>query len=886
DKQNITKGKHRFETRYYLAESQLAMDLYVQARINLENLLNLIPKTEDKIIRDSNYLLVKTYHIPQPRDTNELELGVKKAKKFIDDFPNDIRSLKLAYEVAQSYDYYSRTDDSLIAYQDFLKLSYSPTMKETESLTADDFEQLKMSATYRLGELFLARKDYENAIEIWNQYVAKFQNGPQWTEAQRGIINAEFQKGVDLIAQEKYEEAKAIWNKFIEKYPLDERTRQIMFAFGQLHYHSAKQAEDKKLTTDAESEYRKAIAEWEKLVSKYPNVEESSLALFRIGQIYEEKLMDFEKALESYQKLKWGSWYPEAQKRIKEMTEKKLQLITERIFRTNESAKVRLIVRNIEKLTVNIYKVDLEAYWRKTHSIMGIENLDIVLISPDRTQEYQVPDYKKFKLFEQNIEIPMDGAGVYAVHISEEDLEATTLVIRSDIDLIVKTSRQEALIFAEDMIKQLPVAKAKVLVSNGEKVIGEGETSEDGIFLKKLDELKETDKVSVFVVKDGNVASSSLDISDLSLSVGLTPRGYIYTDRSAYRPGQKVAIKGIIRDVKDGVYIVTPNAEYEVSIIDPQGRLLYSEVLKLSEFGTFNTEIQLDNNAFPGNYQILAKCKDDESKVWSGEFQVQLFQLEKIKLAIEFPQRVYFRGEKVTATFVATYYYGQPVTNRKIRYTLPDGRSFTEPLDAEGKLKVTFDTTPMQPDTSLVFGGTIEGEGIPWISESVFLASLEFSISIKPSTEVAITGEPFDVNVETKSIDGKPIGKELTLTAYRIVEKPSHLILSQIPWLGIPNTVSEVKVSDYKVITDAKTGKGIINIKLDQGGRYVLRASGNDRFNQPVVGQGEIFVSDDKDEVKLRVLAERSELKVGEKAKIKIYSRLETSSLALLTFEG
>ena len=886
DKQNIPKGKNRFSARYYLAESQLAMDLYIQARINLENLLNLIPKTEDKIIRDSRYLLVKTYHIPQPRDINELELGVKSAKKFIEDFPDDARSIKLAYEIAQSYDFYARSEESLKAYQEFLKLTYKSTMKETESLTVENFEQLKMSATYKLGELFLARKDYTNAIEIWNQYVAQFQSGPQWTEAQRGIINAEFQKGVDLIAQEKYDEAKATWNKFIEKYPLDERTRQIMFAFGQLHYHLAEQAEAKKLATEAESEYKKAIAEWEKLVSKYPNVEESSLALFRIGQIYEEKLMDFEKALESYRKLTWGSWYGEAQKRIKEMTEKKLQLVTERVFRTNEPAKVKLTVRNIEKLTVDIYKVDLEAYWRKTHGIIGVENLDIALISPDKTQEYQVPDYKKYKLSEQNIEIPMDGAGVYAVHISEEDLEATTLVIRSDIDVIVKISRQEALVFAEDMIKQSPVAKARVLISNGEKVISEGETGEDGIFLKKIDELKEADLVSVFVIKDSNVASNSLNISDLSLSVGLTARGYIYTDKSAYRPGQKVAIKGIIRDVNDGVYIVTPDAEYEISVIDSQGRLLYSEVLKLSKFGTFNTEIQLDDNAFPGNYQILAKSKDDESKVWSGEFQVQLFQLEKIKLAIEFPQKVYFRGEKIEATFIATYYYGQPVTNRKVRYTLPDGRSFTEPLDAEGKLKVTFDTTPMQPDTMLTFGGTIEGEGIPWTSETIFLASLEFSISVKPSTEIAISGEPFDVIVETKSADDKPIGKELTLIAYRIVEKPSHPILSQIPWMSVPNTVSEIKISEYKVTTDAKTGKGTVNIKLDQGGRYILRAFGIDRFNQPVSGQDEVFVSDDKDAVKLRIMAERSELKVGEKVKIKIHSRLETSSIALLTYEG
>jgi len=890
-KSKAIQGKHRFEARYYLSESQLAMDQALWARINLENLLNLIPKSDenDKLIRDSRFLIVRTYHIPQPSLPQELEIGIKTARTFISDYHNDARYIILTYDIAQTYEISGRTEDAINSYKEFINLKYDPSMKESDKITVESFEQLRMSATYKIGEILLGKKDYTGAIDTWNQYVAQFPNGPQWTDAQRGIVNAEYQIGVDLLAQEKYDEAVIAWGKFLEKHPLDDRSRQIMFAFGQLHYHSAEQAEEKK--TDAEPEYRKAIAEWEKLVSKYPNMEESSLALFRIGQIYEEKLFDFEKALESYRKLTWGSWYGEAQNHIRSMTEKKLQLVTERIFRTNEPAKVKLTLRNIEKLTVDMYKLDLEAYWRKTHGIIGIENLDIALISPDKTQEYPIPEYKKYKLFEQYIEVPMDGPGVYAIHVSEDDLEATTLIIRSDVDVIVKTSRQEVLVFAENMLKLEPVSKAKVLITDGTKVIGEGETGEDGVFQKKIDDLKNTNGVSAFIIKDGNIASNSLDISAFGLSTGLTSRGYIYTDRPAYRPEQKVSISAIIRDVNEGIYKVTPDSVYELSITDSQGRLLHSEDLKLSKFGTFNTEFLLDPNAPLGEYQIIAKSKDDDTKIYTGTFQVQRYQLEKMKLAIEFPRKVYFRGEKIEATFKAIYYYGQPVTNRMIRYTLPDGRSYTEQVDAEGSIKVTFDTTSMQPDTVLTFSGTVEGENIPWTSDNIFLASLEFSITVKPSTEVAISGEPFDVSVETKGADGKPIGKELTLTVYRLVEKPSHPILSQMPWLAgdfMVQRASEIKIEEHKVITDGKTGKGIVSLKIDQGSTYayVLRASGTDRFNQPVSGESHVSVSDDKDSVKLRIMAEQSGLKVGENAKIKIHSRLENTALALLTFEG
>jgi tetratricopeptide (TPR) repeat protein len=584
----IQPGKHIYSARYNLAESQLAKNQHQWSRINLDDLLMMLPQTEDKLIRDSQFLITRTYRIPNPQADSELELGVKAAKKFLSNFTADVRSVSLAYEIAQAYQVRGRSEDAILAYQDFLEgkgfslpQGEAATTKDEEGESpAERLERLRMSATYNIGEIRFAQKDYAKAIEAWNQYVKEFPNGPQWTDAQQGIVNAEFQTGVDLLAEEKteippnpplekgvtYDDAIKAWDEFLTKHPLDARCRQIMFAYGQIHYHLAEK--DKSMETD---ELRKAIAEWEKLVNKYPKAEESSLALFRIGQIYEEKLGNLEKALESYRKLKWGSQQDDAQRRIAEMTNKKLQLVTERVFRTNEPTRVKVALRNIEKVTVSIYKLNLESYWRKIHGITGIEQLDIALIAPNKTWEYEVPDYQKYKLFSQEIEIPMDGAGVYAVDIGEADLEATTLVIRSDIDAIIKTSKKEVLVFAEDMLKGEPAPKAKVLVSDGTKVILEGETGDDGVFHRKSDELKQANRASVFVIKDGSVASNVLDISELNLSRGLNSRGYLYTNRPAYRPGQKVSIRGIIRDVEEGSYLVSTGAIYKLWVKPHKG---------------------------------------------------------------------------------------------------------------------------------------------------------------------------------------------------------------------------------------------------------------------------------------------------------------------------
>ena len=62
--------------------------------------------------------------------------------------------------------------------------------------------------------------------------------------------------------------------------------------------------------------------------------------------------------------------------------------------------------------------------------------------------------------------------------------------------------------------------------------------------------------ISAFVEYKGNIAATGLDLSGLGVSSGLSPRGYVYTERPAYRPGEMVQAKAIIRDVQSGAYRV------------------------------------------------------------------------------------------------------------------------------------------------------------------------------------------------------------------------------------------------------------------------------------------------------------------------------------------
>ena len=216
------------------------------------------------------------------------------------------------------------------------------------------------------------------------------------SSSQQGILDAEYQIGEDLISEKKYAESRAAWEQFMSKYPLDVRTYKILYTFGFIQYQLALESKKNKESDKARELFQKAISEWEKLISKSPNGAESQAALFMMGKIYEEELKDLAKALATYRKVQHGNYYSESQGRILQMTAKHLALSTERIFRTNETPGVKAHVRNIKKLNVRMYKLNLEEYFRKEHTIQNVEKLDLALIEPDKVWEVAVTDYAEY----------------------------------------------------------------------------------------------------------------------------------------------------------------------------------------------------------------------------------------------------------------------------------------------------------------------------------------------------------------------------------------------------------------------------------------------------------------------------------------------------------
>ncbi len=332
----------------------------------------------------------------------------------------------------------------------------------------------------------------------------------------------------------------------------------------------------------------------------------------------------------------------------------------------------------------------------------------------------------------------------------------------------------------------------------------------------------------------------------------------------------------------DGAYVV-PTKQYKLSLSDPKGRCLLEEPVALSSFGSMHREFAIPTTAVLGSY-LIQITSEDGAHLFQTNFEVAQWQVSKIQLSLSLPQKIYFRGETIEGAFQAMYYYGTPVVGATIRYEF-NGETREGKLDEQGKFAFSIPTTHLSSGQQYTIAGSLDAENIS-VQENIYLAKEGFSIAVQSQREVILSGETTELKIETKDVFSKPLGTKLALAVYRIVQSKPNLLLASLPWQQTSTQpATELKVAEYEIQTDAQTGIAKFPLSLIQGGNYIIRITGYDRHQNPIEGRATVFVSDDQDQTKLRIFANKQSLKVGETVPVTLHSRLP-KGLALLTYES
>jgi alpha-2-macroglobulin len=145
------------------------------------------------------------------------------------------------------------------------------------------------------------------------------------------------------------------------------------------------------------------------------------------------------------------------------------------------------------------------------------------------------------------------------------------------------------------------------------------------------------------------------------------PRVFLFSDRTAYRPGEEVRIKALGRLV--GTRISPwPSEKYaqqaKFQLFDPRGQLWQSGVAPVSRLGSADWQVTLPEDR-PGRYRLrLDMGHAGVSKV----IHVQEFKPDAFEVSLSDTQ-VGHVGDAMSVDLKAAYFLGKELSNAKVRWT-------------------------------------------------------------------------------------------------------------------------------------------------------------------------------------------------------------------------
>jgi uncharacterized protein YfaS (alpha-2-macroglobulin family) len=148
-------------------------------------------------------------------------------------------------------------------------------------------------------------------------------------------------------------------------------------------------------------------------------------------------------------------------------------------------------------------------------------------------------------------------------------------------------------------------------------------------------------------------------------------RGFLFTDRPVYRPGELVHLKGIVRSYAPGESRQAAGLKATLKVKGPRGRVLLQQKVTLSETGAFDADIRLPKDTVGGFFALLL-FKENEDEDWSDishGWTVQEYAPNAFEVKVTPPQTPSL-GAPIEMPIAAKYYMGTPLSKAQLAWSV------------------------------------------------------------------------------------------------------------------------------------------------------------------------------------------------------------------------
>jgi|GEM_PF-271271 len=490
------------------------------------------------------------------------------------------------------------------------------------------------------------------------------------------------------------------------------------------------------------------------------------------------------------------------------------------------------------------------------------------------------------------IPVPVRQKGVYLIEARIRGKRSITTLVISEYGMVVKQTNTQLLAFVVNSRTGEKTGDFPLTIARAGEKIAEESTDGDGILTADLPPMAKPQaedgeedewrwhyqQMLVVGEKDGNFVIS--DPYYYQSEDGANRKVYLHTDRPVYRPAQTVYYRGILRNVKtDGTYL-NPNGTDTVTIEvqDARNDVVRRDTFRLSEMGTFNGQLTLGDEPSLGTYSI--RVSKPGASEYAGDwfnFAVEEYKKPEYKVVVTTDRQHYTRGDVISASVKADYFFGSPVANADVEYFVYRARYYrpwwrgsawaylyeeddddfsvyrmemvksdTGRLNSDGTFAISYRTgdTASQDYIYRIQANVVDNSRRTIAgAKSVEVTRGEFYISTNTDKYVYRPGDDAKVNVTMATFEGdKPVAtpfnvevvrtwwEKTTTTSPTEGPKDTYVRKSERVWSGAGSTGSD--------------GKGSVSYKAQRAGFFEVRIAARDTRGTEITESSYIYTAD------------------------------------------
>ena len=506
--------------------------------------------------------------------------------------------------------------------------------------------------------------------------------------------------------------------------------------------------------------------------------------------------------------------------------------------------------------------------------------------------------------------------GFYLVEIAnpaEAWRTTAKLVSVSDIGLIVKKSATEVMVFATSLESNEPVPGAQInIISTNNQVIASQKTDGDGAakfenfeelrkgFIPKLVTAELDGDFNFINLADYRVETSRYDV-DGKYDVANVYDAFLYGDRNIYRPGEKIYVSGIVRNLTHDLPAQMP---VRLKVFSPQGTMLQESQHTLNEQGSFETSFQTQATSLTGTFRFELYTGNSLYLASYG-VSVEDFVPDRLKVKLTASAEKAAPGQKIKYDLEALNFFGPPAAGRNYEFegsfsivpyvskTFPSFRFsddaatnyqgkpevYTGKTDQEGKASIEFPLPDALTSTGLLRArgriGVFDESGRPvyQVAQTMVYPRGYFIGVVNQGAYYISPGVPQKMQIIAVDLNDKPLnGLKAKVDLIRL-EWHSVLRQTQSNTLRYVSERNEILVKSDKVTLSDKPVD--FTYTVPRSGEYVVRVSkdGDTGYNQFSFysyswGSSDVTSFEVDPEARIDMVFDRKVYGPGDKAKV------------------